>query len=116
MAQRTFRERKDRYIQTLEERIKDMNVKQQGLLTSYERSAEQVNMLYAQLLELQSELEYLRSVKAPGSFSPAPDSIGLQPGPSASHANTSAAVAMMQAQWNLQSYDPPLPDHSHIPL
>jgi hypothetical protein len=114
MAQRTFRERKDRYIQNLEEHIKALNAKQQDLLTSYKRSTEQVNNLYTQLLDLQNKVEYLRSVSGRGSSSPA-DSTALQPHLSMSYANSPEGAAMVQAQLDLQSYGLP-PGHSHMPL
>lgn len=61
IAQRTFRERKDRYIQNLESHIKDLNAKHQSLEANYKKSTDHVSALYTQLLDLQSELEAWRS-------------------------------------------------------
>jgi hypothetical protein len=109
IAQRTFRERKDRYIQNLEGHIKELNTKHQDLLMSYKRSTEQVTTLYTQLLDIQSELDYLRSTRAQDPSSPA----DLPQRGSVSYTNSPQALAMMQAQPSLQPYCPP-PDYPHM--
>ncbi|KAH8699109.1 hypothetical protein BGW36DRAFT_155137 [Talaromyces proteolyticus] len=68
IAQRTFRERKDRYIQTLETHIKELNARQHSLEANYKKSTDQVSVLYTQLAELKAELDYWRT----GAHNPAP--------------------------------------------
>ncbi|CRG89231.1 hypothetical protein PISL3812_06267 [Talaromyces islandicus] len=79
IAQRTFRERKDRYIQNLESHIKDLNAKHQSLEANYKKSTDHVSALYTQLLELQSELEAWRSFAHHTSAGPStPSSSSMQ--------------------------------------
>ncbi|KUL90166.1 hypothetical protein ZTR_02065 [Talaromyces verruculosus] len=65
IAQRTFRERKDRYIQNLESHIKLLDASHKDLQASYRQSTDQVNALYTQLLETQGELDYWRCLAQP---------------------------------------------------
>lgn len=65
IAQRTFRERKDRYIQNLESHIKLLDASHKDLQASYQQSTDQINALYTQLVETQGELEYWRCLAQP---------------------------------------------------
>ncbi|EED22295.1 conserved hypothetical protein [Talaromyces stipitatus ATCC 10500] len=65
LAQRTFRERKDRYIQSLESHIKLLDASHKDLQASYRQSTDQINALYTQLLEIQGELDYWRCLAQP---------------------------------------------------
>lgn len=65
IAQRTFRERKDRYIQSLETHIKMLDASHKNLQESYMQSTDQINALYTQLIEAQEELDYWRCLAHP---------------------------------------------------
>jgi AP-1-like transcription factor len=65
IAQRTFRERKDRYIQNLESHIKMLDASHKNLQASYRQSTDQVSTLYTQLIEAEGELEYWRCLAQP---------------------------------------------------
>ncbi|QKX61794.1 uncharacterized protein TRUGW13939_08950 [Talaromyces rugulosus] len=106
IAQRTFRERKDRYIQNLESHIKDLNAKHQSLEANYKKSTDHVSALYTQLVELQSELEAWRSFAHTTSAGPStPSSSSMQSPviPVASHDETE----IMQALQIHPFYHPP---------
>ncbi|OKL56017.1 hypothetical protein UA08_08696 [Talaromyces atroroseus] len=74
IAQRTFRERKDRYIQNLEAHIKTLDASHKNLQASYKESTDQVSALYTQLIEAQGELDYWRCLAQPPSAGSSPSS------------------------------------------
>jgi hypothetical protein len=105
IAQRTFRERKDRYIQNLESHIKDLNAKHQSLEANYKKSTDHVSALYTQLVDLQSELEAWRSFAHTSAGPSTPSSSSMQSPviPVASHDETE----IMQALQIPPFYHPP---------
>lgn len=110
IAQRTFRERKDRYIQNLEAHIKMLDASHKDLQASYRHSTNQVNALYTQLMETQGELEYWRCLAQPSANRTVPDTsipMHLQ-----THPSTSTPVLSPTQPHNMQS----ILTRQHIPV
>ena len=61
MAQRAFRERKERHVKGLENQLQELHEKHQNLLQSYLRQEEEATRLSQIIKELTLELELLQS-------------------------------------------------------
>jgi DNA repair exonuclease SbcCD ATPase subunit len=63
VAQRAFRERKERHVKGLEDQLQELHEKYQNLLQSYLRQDQEATRLSQIIKELTSELELLRSAR-----------------------------------------------------
>ncbi|OAX77268.1 hypothetical protein ACJ72_08436 [Emergomyces africanus] len=60
-SQRAFRERKERHLKSLEDRLQDLHSKHQNLLQSYHQRTDEVQQLNNRIQQLTTELDLLRS-------------------------------------------------------
>lgn len=60
VSQRAFRERKAKYVKTLEHQLEELHEKHQSLLKSYTKQVDEVSRLNSCIAELSTELTALR--------------------------------------------------------
>ncbi|PGH35120.1 hypothetical protein GX50_02042 [[Emmonsia] crescens] len=60
-SQRAFRERKERHLKSLENKLQDLHSKHQNLLQSYHQRTDEVQLLNSRIQQLTTELDLLRS-------------------------------------------------------